>query len=665
MTKITRQILTVFGWAYPHTRSWSKERILNECRNTPRMARDLRRIKATLQQASQELASDFDSEIHFENAEKIAEFIDHLEFLPNSDRRLQLEQWSDQEMVELLILSQQAGELPSSDTPMPSEAIQGMEQAMRAAIFPSGKKVEGATTERHPIKVNGVHSGGPFKRPMAKVKVRPSAALETGQKKVKSNRHWGVLGVTLSACILMTLLGYLLMGLAPVKEQAEDDPPAESWPNLQQKSPEENVGEDASEKSVPSNSPSRKSFPFELIIEPPRIVEEAPSTSPDFPPELWKEEPETVPQEQMPDRGMVRRVAVAWETIQGVVVEKKEPGSYWKLVRRQKSTSTTDETSVGVRSLDVKTIGSGWAKAVISAGDDLPSFGMVVANEAIISGEIGGSTDLEIVLALQHGGLGFQGVPSDVLITIEHQGVESTWRSTAANSSVQFEIVDGRLSVVSDAALCQFNGEEIAEPASWLLVDKVWIRRSSNRTSNWVSKPTPMKDAERRVVAVLEGEDDWVQGLLADRGWERPGDQELAIRWAINLDAHRAVKLAIQSDQWQQQKAALAWLLDPGRSPESVIPVIQELDVLWKTTSCLVPRWIAAMRGDSPVTSSLVLDMVKGLESSEPLFVRSIAKSMLETILGVPLNAYDPRRPNRQTINRINNLVRQQLRQNK
>jgi hypothetical protein len=118
-----------------------------------------------------------------------------------------------------------------------------------------------------------------------------------------------------------------------------------------------------------------------------------------------------------------------------------------------------------------------------------------------------------------------------------------------------------------------------------------------------------------------------------------------------------------------QRQSAIHWLVGQLRQrPDDCGLVIQQVCSQMQIATpqqILLRRWYtAAAFGDRPALNQL-RELLAGLQNKEHLFVRQSAKYFLQSILGDPLNEFDPARPNdRQAFQAVTRKVRAWQQQN-
>lgn len=631
MSKLANQIVTVMGWVYPETRAWEREQILSESDRSPQMARDLQRIRKALagllSRSSDHVAEPDD----FNDCTRIAQLLEVLED-PQRHEIFDLNPLSDGELAELLALSLGSSLRGSTDVEFTEQGMASLGDAMRSAL--------GSPSWVSP----------PPEQPsgeMVTLQVDTSPRFRKRKTRASNIRIWGAMGLTLSFLILVAWIGSLWLQQQPIRDQAE---------HRGDKDASGGIGSETDSGEVDEDSRS-----FRPLFQTPRVVDDSDLPSPTSPFEQWQPQPGIVKQNPEPQVDPLHQLKPFWEKVRGLVVFRQQPGAGWRSLNQSASSAFTG----AIDQFELLSVGNGWAHVDLEDPALDRSIGMVVANAADVSGHFHWTEHWNVEIELKHGAIALRDLPEETTLKVTYRDVESRWSVAQDSTSVQFEIVDGQLHVASDAGNVVFEEESIEAPASWVCADGNWIRRSTPKLPGWPTRPSQETAAETRVLNEMLGEEDLVTGLLANRGWERPEDQELAIRWAIELDANQAIPLSFRSAQSLQHLVALSWLIDPAHSLDDVAPVVRAMDDVWASTPRQVPRWIAAMRGDSPMNRALVLDMVDGLHPQEPLFVRVVAKAFLEAVLAQPLAPYDPERPDLQTIRRISTRVRQRLDQSR
>ena len=635
MIKLTKPIVTVLGWVYPEMRGWSSEQVMAECQRSAKMVADIRRIRQALKGDGKKVLKAVSPTDDFEACESMALLVEELTD-PHRLEVFELSRVSDHELVELLALAMEPTQKGDAEPFLGPSNMDSLGAAMRGALNASPSEVPiPARLQPSGLEPSGLEPSV-FNRRVNGVQRIPGK---------KTAKVWGrgIVGLALSLLILAALVGSFWIFQQPANDHAQQVQPA----------PQD--GErDSDVDSIPKPDDVREPQLPDLT---PQLVEDSESKVEKNPSEVTPPKPQVVQQNPGPGGPPSRDLKTSWETVQGLVAYRRETSADWQALGQ----SPSEMSPYSMQQFEILTLGAGWAQAFFKDSESQRPFEMVVGNSAMIVGNLDWSEAWHIDLSLQRGGIAFRSLPANTAITVSYNDSKGTWRVTKDATNVQFEVADGQLSVASDLGDIEFEGEVVAAPASWVLADGAWIQRSNPRIPTWSIRPKTPTAEEQRVLAQLQPEEDLVDGLLANRNWVRAEDQKLAIQWAIDLDAKKTIPQAFRSSEPMQHYMALSWLLNPSHPLEQVTVVIREMDDVWASTRRLVPRWIAAKRGDSPMTRALVLDMVEGLRPSEPLFVRVTAKAMLETVFPQALASYDPERPDPATVRRISTMVKQRV----
>lgn len=376
--------------------------------------------------------------------------------------------------------------------------------------------------------------------------------------------------------------------------------------------------------------------PPQVAVEPPRDVEPQPMVVEVPPPPQRPSRPQPSSQE-IPE-------TLRWRQVSGIVATQVEGSDTWYAVQAGSSSSTSDTSAYH----QFRTLGNSWGEAVTDSGIRVVLGPGAVARVAISSGDA-----TTIRLGLEHGKVSVSELPASAQVVVEHQEESSEWLVSNHQTELAFDLEEAGPELQLVKGEIRSHGRSFTGPATVAFEDGGWVEGRLAGRASWLTRPPNLTPLERQLAIIATDEGDIVAGLLANR----PGLSDFQARgaavWGLSLDPVRTVPLALSSPVAAHRAAAAQWLVDPAHDLASLRPVLARVQRLLGGSSCNVPRWIAAVRNNTPLTKALAENMLVGLQPSEPLFVREMALSSFMKLTGQSFPYYNHLNPTRQGITQI------------
>lgn len=342
------------------------------------------------------------------------------------------------------------------------------------------------------------------------------------------------------------------------------------------------------------------------------------------------------------------RVALLWRESNGLVAQRGVTETEWSSI----TPSSQAQEQGSSFSKVVRSLGDSWAAGLLVAGDNPASGTLVVGPQAHAEITATHQRVWRWELDVKAGRLALTDLPEGTVLQLTHLDRTTELHVTSAQATIGFDATESTFAVIVALGSIEIDERATAAPSEWLALDDRWHERSQVRRVDWIETPPRLSEIEVALANQLAADSNLVAGILANRSLASPSEMTLATNWTFELDPTQAIPLALQSSVLLQRSLAVNWLLDRTHSIDSIRPVIRAMQAALPTTQRNVPRWISVMRGETPLQRTVVLDMVEGLDSREPLVVREMAASFLRVITGSELAGYDPTVPSRQTLQR-------------
>jgi cytoskeletal protein RodZ len=469
----------------------------------------------------------------------------------------------------------------------------------------------------------GPASGNEVPSPTVQIVARPAG--RSPRVKQRRSRMWPI-GVVVVIAIAVAWIS--LVSLKPLTKPSSPLPPPSEIAVEDPRQPE-----GLSDNKVPE---PEDQVPPQVAVEPPRDVE---------PPPMVVDVPQprrrpTSPQPQRPEIPETLR----WRQVSGIVATQIEGSDAWYAVQAGSSSTTSDASAYH----QFRTLGNSWGEAVTDSGIRVVLGPGAVARVAISSGDAP-----TIRLELEHGKVSVSELPASAQVMVAYQEESSEWLVGNHQTELAFDLEEAGPELQLVRGEIRSYGQSFTGPATVAFEDGGWVEGRLAGRATWLTRPPNLTPLERQLAIIATDEGDIVAGLLANR----PGLNEFQARgaavWGLSLDPVRTVPLALSSPVAAHRAAAAQWLIDPANDLASLRPVLAQVQRLLGGSSCNVPRWIAAVRNDTPLTKALAENMLVGLRPSEPLFVREMALSSFMKLTGQSFPYYNHLNPTRQGITQI------------
>ncbi len=470
-------------------------------------------------------------------------------------------------------------------------------------------------------------------------------AAELPRQRIQPRRRvWLQRIATLAAVVAFTWLASKFL----IRPATEPLPPL---PELARESVEPTIPDDSSDSPLVPPRDVVRDDPLPPINEPPRDqLPELVDRSNERPPSAIDRIPDAEPLRPRP-RPQPPQVALSpipqplrWQRISGIVVGLPKGSDYWEPVQ----VATSDNANSATDYEEVRALGNSWGEARTATG-----IRVVLGPQASAHIEITQHDVLTVELEVRRGKVGLSELPALTEVRLPHQHASTVWQVAQNDTSLAVDAEESSAELWLVQGTIQDYGQTFSGSLKLSLRDGDWTTAQLTNRLPWLTRPPSLTAAERQLANIALQERDVVAGLLARRTGLNDFQAQLAAQWCFDIDAVRAIPLALMSPAAGQRKTAALWLVDPAREPDELRRVLVEIQAILGASTCAVPRWIMVVRGEAPVSRTLVDNMLVGLRPTELLFVREMAVASLAQLSGQNFPAYNPQAPDRPGINQV------------
>ncbi|MBC8355456.1 MAG: hypothetical protein H8E66_26055 [Planctomycetes bacterium] len=404
-------------------------------------------------------------------------------------------------------------------------------------------------------------------------------------------------------------------------------------------------------ESPPQPAVVPEDFPVQPDPEPqtmPQIVIDSPDEV--VPEAVVVEAPELRPPPVVPEveRPIVPQ-RLKWNRISGLVATQVEGSDSWYAIKAESTSMTNSDGSPKL----FQALGNSWGEARTESGIRVVLGPGAVARVGISTGDT-----TKVQLDIQEGKVSVGDLSASTQVLVTHQADQTEWLVSNSDTTLAFDLQQSTSEMQLVQGSLQFDGQAFTGPSKVTYKDGGWEARRLARTAPWLAQPPKLSPAERQLSIIAIEDGDLVAGLMMNRPGMNAALAMAATDWSLSLDPARTIPLALASPVAAQRFAAAEWLVDPQNDLATVRPILAQIAALIPRSRSSVPRWIAAVRGDIPITGTLAQNMLGGLGPSEPMFVREMALASLMNLSGQTFPYYDLRNPNRQAITQITATLR-------